>query len=154
MTAKQSIAIKANSCAPLKNAQKPFMLVLDKGQRLIESILACANSAKLHSASFSGLGAIENPTLSYYEDSTKQYKTQTFEGSYELISLTGNITELDGKLIAHAHVALGDERYQLIAGHLNEAMVSITAEITIIPFDAPITRKLNPVFNLNLIEAE
>jgi uncharacterized protein len=133
------------------NAIAPFILVLNKGDKLIEAIMSCANKLQLKSAAIWGIGAIAEPKLAYYNLDTKQYSYKTFAGDFEIISLIGNITKLDDKYIVHAHIAVSDGNFQLVAGHLSEATVSVTAEITILPFSGAINRKLNSEFALNLI---
>ena len=150
----QSSAIDCHSCSSLKPAKTPFILVLNQGDSLIESILQCANSTELKSASISGVGALKDPMIAYYNLETKQYETQKFEGIYELAALDGNITFVEGKRTAHIHVVLGDRKHQAFAGHLIEGTVGITAEITIIPLEYPIHRKMNPRLGINLIDPQ
>lgn len=128
-----------------------YMLVLNKGENLINSIIDHAKKLNIKSAYFSGIGALENPTLGFFDVKTKKYKQQNFSGFFELVSLIGNITTCEGQYIVHAHAALSDAEYKVIGGHLFEATIGLAAEITIFTFDKIIQRKLNPDFGLNLI---
>lgn len=135
----------------LLNTQKPFILVLKKGENLFEGILRCADAANLQAASISGLGALDDVTIAYYNLDTKQYQTKLFHGMYELISLHGNISFVEGKRFLHIHAALGTEEYNVIGGHIMEATVGPTAEITIVPLASPITREFNAEVGLKLM---
>ncbi len=145
-------AVSVSSCSK-HNAEKPFMLVLEKGEKLVESLVACAEKTQIKSASFFGIGALKNTELGFFDINQKAYLYKTFPKMYELISLTGNIIKHDEQYIVHAHVAIGDSDYKVTAGHLKEAEVALTAEISIIPFHAPISRQFNDDFNVCLVKA-
>lgn len=133
------------SCAKLENTTKPFILVLNSGDDLLESITQCAKDAKLIGASIHGLGQIHNPTLAYFTSNPNDKPTLThFQGYYELASFTGNITNNDNKYYTHAHAVLADKKFHGIAGHVNSAKVGLTAEMTITPLLAPIERIVDP----------
>lgn len=144
--------VDSNSCAKLAGISLPFLLVLKRGESVIESILKCATAAKIDGAALMGLGALENPTIAYYNLETKQYENKTYPGIFELISLNGNLARTEGgEVVLHSHVSLGDENHNVIGGHLTKAIVGVTAEITIIPFKGSVTRKLDPAIGLKLI---
>lgn len=139
------------TCDKLINTDKPFILVLKKGENLFEGILHCANTINLKSATISGLGALDEVTVAYYYLSTKQYQTKLFAGMYELIALNGNISFVDGKRFLHIHAALGTETYDVIGGHIMDATVGPSAEISIIPLSATITREYDADIGLKLM---
>ena len=57
------------------------------------------------------------------------------------MSLYGNITTVEGKPFIHAHIALGDNTLAVRGGHLREAVVSVTCEVTLTRFRDDIGRK-------------
>jgi len=144
-------AVDLTTCEALIGTQSPFILVLHKGEPVLASILKCVKTLKIPSAALSGLGAFENPTIAYFDLSQQKYLDKTFPGIYELISLTGNITQSEGKPMAHIHVALGNKDYQVIGGHFKDALVGVTVEITITPLQNPIQRELDPTVGIRLI---
>lgn len=143
--------IDSHSGSQLANTDKPFILALKQGENLFEGILRCAEAAELQSASLSGLGGLDNVTIAFYNLETKQYQTKLFTGMHELISLNGNLTWLDGKRFLHIHVALGTADYSVIGGHLMDARVNPSAEISIIPLPAVINRKYDAVTGLKIM---
>lgn len=143
--------VDSSSCSKLADTDLPFILIVHKGESLIETILKCAQAINLKAASLSGLGALENPTIAYYNLNSKEYQNKLFPGDFELTSLNGNLTKAEDEWVAHIHVTLGDEDYRVIGGHLQNAVVSITTEITVIPFQNPIVRKMDADIGLKLI---
>lgn len=143
--------VNSNTCYKLKDSNKQFILVLKKGEEINAAIAHCADSAKLNGATISGIGALKDPTLNYYNLKTKQYQDKKFHGVYELISLTGNITQNKGAHEPHMHVALSNDRFHVFGGHLGEAVIGVTAEITITPLRGKVIKQVDNDTGLELI---
>ena len=142
----------SKSCKFMKGKETPFILVLKKGEKLNEGIRQCIEDANLPGASFSGIGAVGDTTLRYFNLSNQKYKNNNFNGEYEIVSLNGNIAELNGNLFAHIHMAIGDENGNVKGGHLLEATVSLVAEITITPLkQLPQRKQIDPNSEFNPI---
>jgi predicted DNA-binding protein with PD1-like motif len=143
-TSASTAAVNKATCGKLVNTEKPFVLVLDKDDDLIDSITQCAKDAKLKGASVSGLGQLYNPVLAYFSsDPNAKPELTAFEGFYELASLNGNITNNAGKYYTHLHMVLADEKFRAIAGHVNSAKTGMTVEVTIVPFSASFQRTVD-----------
>ncbi len=150
MTASVAI-VDSQSGSKVANTDKPFILALKQGENLFEGILRCANDANIKSASISGLGGLDDVSVAYYNLVTKEYQTKLFTGMYELISLNGNITWVDGKRFIHIHAAIGTETYNVFGGHIMDAIVSPSAEITVIPLSDKIERAYDVATGLKLM---
>jgi uncharacterized protein len=135
----------------LANTDKPFILALKQGESVFEGILKCAKAANIQSASVSGLGGFSDCQVAYYNLETKEYQTQLFQEMHELVSLYGNITFVDGKHFLHIHAALSNHHYQMFGGHIMEAIVNPSAEITIIPLNGKIERAYDAGTGLKLM---
>jgi predicted DNA-binding protein with PD1-like motif len=137
------IAVDQNSCAERINSQEPFILILKTGEKLHEGIKKCVRDAQLIGASVQGLGQLVNPTFAYYGPNAQPH-IMPFEGTYELISLNGNVAMNKGEYYTHIHAVLGNEALEAKAGHIKEATIGATAELTITPFAKPLERDVNP----------
>ena len=147
------VATGPADCAQFANKQQPFILVLKKGDNLLESITACAKAAHLPAASLSGLGQVHNPTLAYFSSNQADAPTLTpLTQFYELAALNGNITNNSGQYYTHAHAVLADKNFHGIAGHLKTAEVGLTAEITILPLPNNVKRAVDAKTGFGFIE--
>lgn len=137
-------AVDSHSCKKLSGTDKPFILILNSGENLHESINQCAKDAKLKGASVSGLGQVEKPILAYFSSDPKAKPSlTTFEGFYELASLNGNITNNANTYYTHLHAVLANKKFQGLAGHVNEARVGLTVELTITPLSSTVKRTVD-----------
>lgn len=117
-----------------------YLIKMEIGDRVVEALNSLGNKLEIKSGTISGIGAIKDPLLGYFDIHNKKYIEKKFKGDYELLSLAGNIAEKEGKLFFHIHVVLGDENFNTIGGHLMETEVAVTTEIIIIPADYELKR--------------
>ena len=134
-----------------KTNNNTYLLILDQGDEVLNSITTWATENSIGGASITGIGALSEVTLGFYELKTKTYQQKKFTKEYELLSLIGNFSEVEGKTFTHIHAQLSDPNYQCIGGHLFSATVSVTAEIYIHLHGGTPIRKRNDSIGLNLI---
>lgn len=107
-----------------------LIITFEKGEHYKESFEEFLEETGIESAFFSGVGGFLEAELAYYDLEDEKYISKNFDdGPYEVTNLTGNISTQDGEIVIHNHVTLGDEDYNSIAGHLNNAVVGGTLEI-------------------------
>ncbi len=126
------------------------LLKLEPGDEVIPSLVAFAREHGIRAASLTAIGAIADPVLGYFDVETKEYLRRAFEGSHEMVALTGNLAMRDGEPILHAHVAIGAKDFQTFAGHLFGGTISATGEFFIRPVDTALERRLEPEVGLPL----
>lgn len=107
-----------------------YLIRLTKGELLRQSLHEFARIHKVTGAMISGIGAVETADLAYFDEAEQCYVKKTVSGGLELLNLTGNISLVDDdEPMIHLHASLGTCDYSVIGGHLDEATVSVTAEI-------------------------
>lgn len=131
-----------------------YILVLDKGDEVMESIISFAKKENIKSAAFNGIGATKPTAIGYFDLDKKEYEFAEIKEGVELLNIHGNITKKDDEYIVHAHVVLGDKNKNAIGGHLKKAVVSVTLELFIQTFESDIKRKKDEFTGLSLIELE
>jgi len=125
-----------------------FLISMEKDDDVIESILSVVEEEKITSAVLSGIGALTDATLGFYNIRYKEYRKKNFPGNYELVSCQGNISEKDGKPFVHAHVSMSGPNYKTISGHLFSAKIAVVGEFILQPLETKIVRKMNDVVGL------
>ncbi len=101
----------------------------------MERLLELARREHITLACVHGLGAADQVTVGVYFPATKEYKSNSFEGEYEIISLHGTLTTQQGQPYGHFHMSIGDEEGRVFGGHLNRAVISATCELVITLLD-------------------
>ena len=115
-----------------RSHENHHFLVLKKGEELISSLTSFLKEKDITAGSITGLGAVENVDIAYYDLPTQTYERKIFPDIYELLSATGNAALLDSKHFPHVHVVIGDRDYKTLGGHLFAATVAATVELSII----------------------
>ncbi|MBT4761213.1 MAG: DNA-binding protein [Bdellovibrionaceae bacterium] len=136
----------------VKEKNNNYVVVLEVGDKIIESLTNFAIEHKLKGAVFSGIGAAKDVELGAYDLGNKDYIRKVFtETDYELISLDGNLSLKDGTPFVHIHASFGGHDFKVFGGHLFEATVAVTAEIYVTPIDVTPVREHNEKLGLGLI---
>lgn len=117
-----------------------IIVSLERGDAVRGCVESVAKERGILGASVAAIGALENPELGFYHLNEKRYDLRTFPGIWELVSLTGNITEKDGEPFLHAHAAIGGPDFAVHGGHLFDATSGVVVELVIEPFDQPLKR--------------
>lgn len=92
----------------------------------------------------SGIGALKEFELGWFDPETRRYERRSFESSHELLSLQGTVT-LEAEPPIHVHCSLSNERHELVGGHLFSGKVSVLAEVALQALEeVRLTRELNP----------
>lgn len=88
----------------------------------------------------SGIGQLKDFKLGYFKEKGN-YTPEHFKTPHELLSLEGNICKQNGEYKFHLHVVLGNEKKEVIGGHLIEGLVEVTNEIVLLKKSLTIKRK-------------
>ena len=125
--------------------QDTLIVRMDRGEEITEQLRAVAEALCVEA-----LGAVNDFTVGVYNTAEKKYYSNRFQGAYEIVSLTGTVTTMDGQFYHHLHMSAGDEKGAVFGGHLNSAVVSATCEMVIRVIDGTVERRHDPEIGLNL----
>ena len=125
---------------------------IDRGEEITEMLREIAAAERVELASVRALGATDSFTVGVYKVDEKKYYANSFEGSFEIVSLTGTIDTMNGEFYTHLHLSAGNDRGEVFGGHLNRAEVSATCEMVIRLIDGRIDRQYDDVTGLNLFK--
>ena len=125
---------------------------LESGERVAETLLRLLRSEDIGYAVVSGLGAVSQVRLSYWNAQSRQYEAHELEEQMEVVSLTGNVTLREGEPFLHLHVGLGRQDLSVLGGHFNDAVAHPTLEIWLQPENEPVPRVADETSGLALME--
>lgn len=130
-----------------------IVLRLQRGEEIIASITALCQKEKISLAKISGIGACDRAVIGLYKMDEHHYVKTLMAEDMELVSVNGNVTlSSEDEIYIHCHAAFGTEGGKLVGGHLNEAVVSGTAEIFIDILDGTVKRTVDAETGLNVFD--
>src|SRR5438067_667483 len=95
-----------------------YIFNLARGEELMKTLLAWCNEHSIAGATLTGLGAADKLELAYYNLQTKSYERHEIAEEVEILSLIGNLGELNGKKLLHIHGAFGRKDLSTFGGHV------------------------------------
>lgn len=130
--------------------QDTILVRIDRNEEIIEQIRRVAEREEIRLASVQALGAVDDFTVGVFNTGDKSYASNRFQGAFEIVSLTGTISTMDGEFYCHLHMSAGDSTGAVFGGHLNYANVSATCEMVITVIPGKADRKFSEEIGLNL----
>lgn len=117
------------------NSERSFVVVLDTGDEVVDSLLAFAREHRVTAGRFTGLGAFSSVVLGFFDFDQKDYHRNKLDEQVEVATLVGDFAVKGGEVKIHAHVVVADRDGRAYGGHLLEARVKPTLEVMVV--DAP-----------------
>lgn len=137
-----------------KKSGATFVILLNKGDGIIEKLTEFCTKEKIKAGHFSGIGGVGRAEVAYFSPQDRQYHAKVFDRPpMEVLSLKGNVSLSEGKIKIHAHMLFSDSSFSVFGGHLNEARVWPMCEIIFVPLKAKLQRKKDEetgLFMLNI----
>ncbi len=97
---------------------RTYIFRLPKGKDLLESLADFCHDNQVKCGIVNVIGAVENATISVFDQAKKKYDKKVIAAPMEIVSLTGNISIQDNRPCVHAHVMFSDKEYKVFGGHL------------------------------------
>lgn len=131
---------------------RTWALVFDVGDPVIANLERFAREQELRGAHFSAIGAFQDVVLRYFDWQTKQYEDIPVPEQVEVLTLTGNVARQDGEPVVHAHLIVGRRDGSTRGGHLKEAHVRPTLEVTLTEVPGDLVRRYDEMTGLALLD--
>ena len=131
-----------------------FFLVFERGEDFFPTLGRFCEENEVHWGQFQAIGALEDVEIGYYDLPSRAYVFRSEDGPFEVASMDGNISEMEGEEpVIHAHAVLSrcDETLECIGGHLRSARVALTLELCLWQVTQPLIRGRDEETGLNLI---
>ncbi len=128
-----------------------YIVRMDPGEEILTQLKVFAEQEGVKLASVTALGAVKDFTVGVFDTGVKVYKSNRFQGVYEIVSLVGTINTMNDAFYCHLHMCAADQEGHAFGGHLNEAVISATCELVVTCLPGRTDRVFSDEVGLNLI---
>jgi len=104
----------------IQSIEKVHYIKFEKDELLLESLTQYAKDNNIKTAEISFIGAVQNVSVMYFNQSKKEYDKHNFEGGHEVLSGLGNVSILEGEPFVHVHMTVANKNGNAYGGHLDE----------------------------------
>ncbi len=129
-----------------------YIVRIDRGEEILEQVKALSLKEGIRLATVQALGAVNDFTVGVFKPAEKRYDANTFQGDFEIVSLTGTVNTMNGEFYTHLHMSAGDAQGHVFGGHLNRAVVSAVCEMAVTEIPGTVDRAFNEDVGLNLFK--
>ena len=128
-----------------------YVVRINQGEEILEQLRLLSEAEHIKLAHVSAIGAIGDFTVGLFRKAEKQYVARSFQGDYEIVSLSGTVNTMNGAFYTHLHLSAADESNHVFGGHLNRAVVSATCEMIVRLILGTVDRQFSEEIGLNLL---
>jgi len=129
-----------------------IVLKIERGEEVLTTLLSFCEAQNIHTAQFSGIGAVKDLSCGYYSLEDKKYYFQSYDSLVELVSLTGNVALKEGKPFIHVHGVFTGTDNQAFGGHIEKMTAGIVVEISMKVMESTVTRQFDDYSGLFLLD--
>lgn len=133
-----------------RDGDRRFALVLDTGDDVTAVLREFAAATRM-TGHFSGIGALREVTIAFWNPETKQYENTSIGEQMEVVALTGSIALGDRAPKVHAHIVLGGRDGHTRGGHLVSGIVRPTLELLFLESSVDLRRIKDDATGLALL---
>ena len=144
--------MKATILEHIRGKRRTFFLVFDPGDTFLQPMIEFIRKHEIGGASFTGLGALSEATLAWFDPVDGQYKPFHVKEQVECASMVGNISWMNDKPFIHAHCVLGKRDGTSLSGHVKDLKALPTLEITLTEHETKLVRRRRPDTGYALID--
>jgi uncharacterized protein len=134
-------------------AEKTWLLVLEPDDEPVSTLTAFAVQHGLSASYFTASGAFSMVRLGYFDRRRKDYRRIPLDEQVEVLSLVGDAALQEGTPKVHAYVVVAKADGTAHGGHLIEARVWPTLEVTLTESPAHPRRRTDPATGLVPIDS-
>ena len=133
-----------------QKTSKGYYCLLETGEEVVSTLEQFVKANDIRMSSFTMMGAVSHAELGYYTLSEKQYHWKTFDGEFEILGATGNVTNFQEEPVIHLHTTLSGADFIAFGGHVRRAIVAATCEIVMTTEEGTLERTFDDRVGLNL----
>ncbi|OCA72225.1 hypothetical protein BBI01_08765 [Chryseobacterium artocarpi] len=145
--------LKGNHWSARKTDQI-YMVSIKNNSSIVEALTDFVQSQNIQAGEVTGIGAVSEATLRFFNPDTKKYIDKTFKEQMEVTNISGNVSIIDDQPILHLHITLGREDYTALAGHLLDAKIRGAGEFILYPLHTKAVKTKNEEIGINLYDFE
>jgi len=104
---------------------------LFEGEDLLDTVALAAEKAEVLAGFFFLIGTLKKAKMGFLREG--KYETTEINQPLEIVSCLGNISDKEGKIFVHAHIAVSDEKGRVFGGHaMSGCIIGATGELVLV----------------------
>ncbi len=92
-----------------------YVIRFDRGEEIVSELTKLCEKEGIKLGTVSAIGAVDRLTIGLFNCSIKQYYKESLDDDFEIASLTGNISTMQGETYLHLHITVTDGEFTPVA---------------------------------------
>lgn len=134
------------------NGPTEYAVIFRPGDDPFPGLTRFAAQYHIQSAHFTAIGAFHDARLGFYDPEKKMYRLIPIDTQVEVVSLVGDIAQLNGKPAVHMHCVVSMPDGHALGGHFLSAHVAPLLEVFVTADPIPLQKKHDEATGLSLMD--
>ena len=134
------------------NGTTEYAVIFRAGDDPYAGLTQFAAQYHIQSAHFTAIGAFHDVRLGFYDPGKKMYRLIPIDTQVEVVSLVGDIAQLDGKPAVHMHCVVSMPDGHALGGHFLSAHVAPLLEVFVTADPVALHKKHDDATGLSLMD--
>ena len=137
---------------PEKSSTTEYAVIFRTGDDPYAGLTQFAAKYHIQSAHFTAIGAFHDVRLGFYDPDKKMYRLIPIDTQVEVVSLVGDIAQLNGKPAVHMHCVVSMPDGHALGGHFLSAHVQPLLEVFVTADPVALHKKHDDATGLTLMD--
>ncbi len=137
-----------------KKVEDNYIVSIKHKSSIVKALTDFVLNQNIQSGQVTGIGAVSEATLRFFNFSAKEYVDKKFDEQMEITNISGNVSVSENRPLIHLHVTMGREDYSAIAGHLHDAKIRGAGEFFFYPMKTVVYKTTDEETGINLYDFE
>jgi len=134
------------------NGTTEYAVIFRQGDDPYAGLTQFAAQYHIQSAHFTAIGAFHDARLGFYDPQKKMYRVIPIDTQVEVVSLVGDIAQLNGKPAVHMHCVVSMPDGHALGGHFLSAHVEPLLEVFVTADPVALQKKHDDATGLSLMD--
>ncbi|GIG87169.1 PPC domain-containing DNA-binding protein [Plantactinospora endophytica] len=131
--------------------RRVVVIAVEQGEEAVAAVNEVARRRQIHAAQVTAVGGFADAEVGYFDRPTRDYLRIPVAEQVEVLSLVGDIAEVEGEPALHVHAVLGRRDGSTVGGHLLRGEVWPTLEVVVTEVAAGLAKRVDPETGVALL---
>jgi len=133
------------------DGRRVVVIAVERGEEAVAAVNEVARRRGIRAAQVTAVGGFQTAEVGYFDRESREYRPIPVPEQVEVLSLIGDIAEVEGEPALHVHAVLGRQDGSTVGGHLRRAEVWPTLEVIVTEVAGALAKRVDPETGVALL---
>lgn len=133
------------------DGRRVVVIAVERGEEAVAAVNEVARRRGIRAAQVTAVGGFQTAEVGYFDREARDYVPIPVSEQVEVLSLVGDIADVNGEPALHVHAVLGRRDGSTVGGHLRRGEVWPTLEVIVTEVAVELAKRVDPETGVALL---